>query len=152
MRLTEEQWTYNGKIVNELSDCPPDAIGFIYEITTSTGKKYIGKKNLYSVRKRKFGKKEAALVTDKRKKLYEMVKKDSGWAKYTGSNKELNEDIKNGIDFTKKILQFAYTKKQLAYLETKALFVNEVLEPHTNYYNSNIGGKFYPKDVIYEKD
>jgi len=141
--MTVPIWTYNNVLITDLSDMPDDTIGFVYEITTKTNKKYVGRKLLYTVRKRKFGKKEAALVTDKRLKLYEMAKKESNWKVYTGSNTELNEDIKNGMKYTKKILYFAKTKKQLSYLETKELFLNEVIEPHTNYYNSNINGTYY---------
>lgn len=142
------KWKYRGKYIDDVSQMPNDVWGFVYMITADNGKKYIGKKTLYSVRKRKFGKKEAAKVTDKRKKLYEIVKKESDWKKYTGSNKELNEDIESGIGYTKEILHFAYHKKQLSYLETKELFVREVLESHTNYYNSNISGTFYKKDTL----
>jgi len=145
--MTVPIWTYNNVLITDLSDMPDDTIGFVYEITTKTNKKYVGRKLLYTVRKRKFGKKEAALVTDKRLKLYEMAKKESNWKVYTGSNTELNEDIKNGMKYTKKILYFAKTKKQLSYLETKELFLNEVIEPHTNYYNSNINGTYFRKDV-----
>lgn len=144
--MTTTTWTYDGNLITELSDMPDDTMGIIYMITTEHGKKYIGKKSLYSVRKRKFGKKESALITDKRMKLYEMVKKESDWKIYTGSNKVLNDDIKNGISFTKKILYYATHKKQLGYLETKMLYINEVIESD-DYYNSNISGKFYRKDV-----
>lgn len=145
---TMKQWTYNGKLITELSDMPEGTWGMVYMITTKAGKKYIGKKQLTSTRKRKFGKKESTLVRaqDKRKKLYEMVTKESNWREYTGSNKDLNEDIKKGVDYTKEILHFCRDKKQLAYLETKELYVREVLE-NDNYYNSNISGKFYRKDV-----
>lgn len=140
-------WTYNGVLVTELQDMPDDTIGIVYMVTAENGRKYIGKKSLFSVRKRKFGKKESALVTDKRMKLYEMVKKQSNWREYTGSNKELNEEISKGLKYTKKILHYANSKKQLGYLETKELFVKEVLENGDTYYNSNISGKFYRKDV-----
>lgn len=142
------EWLYKGKLINGVDEMPDDCMGFVYKITTADGKMYIGKKSLYSVRKRRFGKKESALVTDKRKKLYEMVKKESDWKNYTGSNDELNKIIKLGIPYTREILQFAFGKKQLSYLETKQLFLNEVLEPHTNYYNSNINGTYFRKDVI----
>lgn len=145
--MTEAIWTYEGNIITELTNMPEDTWGIVYQITTKGGKHYIGKKQLYTVRKRKFGKKEAALVTDKRKKLYEIVKKESDWKTYTGSNKKLNEDITNGMEYTKKILHFAKDKKQLAYLETKELFIQEVLEKGDMYYNDNISGKFYRKDV-----
>jgi len=139
-------WTYNGKIITELDDLSDDTIGIIYMITTEHGKKYIGRKSLFSIRKRRFGKKESKLITDKRKKLYEMVKKQSDWRVYTGSNKELNDDIKNGVKYTKKILYQANSKKQLNYFETRELFLQRVLESD-EYYNSNISGKFFPKDV-----
>ena len=140
-------WTYNDDPIMESSDMPDGVTGMVYLITTSDGRKYIGRKSLYSIRKRKFGKKECAIITDKRKKLYEIVKKESDWKKYTGSNKDLNIDIANGIGYTKKILHYAYSKKQLGYLETKLLYVFEVLEHGTEYYNSNIGGKYFRKDV-----
>ena len=139
-------WTYQGNMITEMSDMPENTWGIVYMITAENGKKYIGRKQLYSERKRKFGKKESALITDKRKKLWEMVKKESDWKTYTGSNKELNDDIKNGTSYKKEILYYCRDKKQLAYLETKELFVREVLE-HDEFYNSNISGKFYHKDV-----
>ena len=139
-------WTYQGNMITEMSDMPENTWGIVYMITAENGKKYIGRKQIYSVRKRKFGKKESALITDKRKKLYEMVKKESDWKLYTGSNKELNDDIKSGTLYKKEILHYCRDKKQLAYLETKELFVREVLE-HNEFYNSNISGKFYHKDI-----
>jgi len=140
-------WTYNGYPVTEVSDMPEDVHGFVYCITTEDSKKYIGKKTLFSNRKRRFGKKEAALITDKRKKLWEMVRKESDWKLYTGSNSVLNEDISKGKTYTKKILHYAFHKKQLSYLENRELYERRVLELGDEYYNSNIGGSFYKKDV-----
>jgi len=145
--MTIPTWKYEGKLITELSDIPEDALGFVYEITAVNGKKYIGRKILYTNRKRRFGKKESALITDKRKKLYEMVKKESDWRTYTGSNKVLNEDIANGMEFTKRILYFAFAKKQLSYLETRELFERRVLETVDEYYNSNINGTYFKKDT-----
>jgi len=56
---------------------PEGAVGFIYKMRfTRDGKEYlyIGKKNFYSNRKKNFGKKALAKVTDKRKKKYEVIK------------------------------------------------------------------------------
>lgn len=146
--MTQLTWIYNSILVTELSDMPENAIGFVYVITDINGKKYIGRKTLFSIRKRKFGKKESALITDKRKKLYEMVKKESNWKTYTGSNKDFNEEIENGLEIVKKeILHYGFAKKQISYLETKELFLREVLEPHTEYWNSNINGTYFRKDV-----
>ena len=146
--MTIPIWTYQTQPITEISDMPKDVYGFVYLITTDRGKKYIGKKVLFSIRKRKFGKKEAELITDKRRKLYEMVKKESNWKVYTGSNRELNEDIKNGVEYKKEILGYAFTKKHLSYLETKMLFSYGVLETENEYYNSNINGTYYRKDVL----
>ena len=140
------EWIYKGSLINEVTDMPTGAHGFVYIITASNGSQYIGKKTLHSIRKRKFGKKESKLVTDKRKKLYEMVKRESDWKSYTGSNKELNEDIKNGITYDREILYFAFGKKQLSYFEVRELFTRNVLES-SNYYNDNIQGTFFRRDV-----
>lgn len=143
-------WIYN--VNNRVSTVdsphiPEGAVGFIYMIKTYSGKAYIGKKNLFTKRKRKFGKKEAALITDKRKKLWEYVIKPSDWLTYIGSNKELQKDIAKGVKYEKYILDFAFSKKQLSYLEEKQLYVNEVLESD-KWYNDNISGRYFTKDVI----
>ena len=73
-------WTYQGRCITELSDMPEGTFGFIYKITNGkTGEYYIGKKQVVSIRKRKFGKREIAKLTDKRMKRYEMVQKESNW-------------------------------------------------------------------------
>ena len=53
--------------------------------------------------------------------------------------KEALEDLK------RKILQVAFNKKELTYLECKWQFVLEVLETN-KYLNDNILGKFYDRD------
>ena len=133
-------------IINSIEKIPKDYIGFIYLIVTYEGRKYIGKKNFFTKRKRKFGKKESALITDKRKKLWEHVIKESDWKTYIGSNKELQKDIAQGVKYDKYIIDYARSKKQLSYKETKQLYINEVLESD-KWYNSNINGKFFRKDV-----
>ena len=46
----------------------------------------------------------------------------------------------------KQILELAFNKKHLTYLETKYLFSHEVLENPEEYYNDNILGKFFTSD------
>ena len=146
--MTETQWTYEGRIINELSDIPKNYIGFVYLITNlNTGKSYIGRKQVLSFRRVKKGKRELAAMTDKRGSKYKSVVKEmKGWQNYTGSNDALNDEIKNGAPITKEILRFCSTKKQLTYYENKALYCNEVIEKD-NYYNGNISSKFFPKDL-----
>ena len=142
-------WLYQNKEINELTDMPEDSFGFIYEVThVPTGRKYLGKKQLISVTKKALGKKELALLTDKRAKRYKIVKKEGDWKKYYGSNPEIKQLIKEGkqSEFTREILTFVPSKKLLTYYENKYLFINEVIEPHTNYINDNIEGRYFKKD------
>lgn len=133
-------WTYKNKTIESLEDVPEDAIGFIYEIIHNpTNKRYIGKKILHHNKK---------LPPLKGKKRARRVIKESDWKTYYGSNDEIKSMIKEGKsdEFTRKILIFATSKKQLSYLEAKEQFKREVLESD-DYFNTNILGRFYSKDV-----
>jgi len=46
-------WLYNGKEITDISQFPSDTFGFIYEVITPKGKKYVGKKVLYHNQKKK---------------------------------------------------------------------------------------------------
>jgi hypothetical protein len=145
-------WLYKGKEINELSDMPePQPFGFIYEVThLPTGRKYLGKKQLISVQNKPLGKKELALLTDKRASKKKKVVKESDWKTYYGSHQEVKSLIKEGkqSEFSREILIFVPSKKLLTYYENKFLFINEVIEPHTNYINDNIEGRYFKKDFL----
>ena len=144
-------WLYREKEVKDLADMPEDVFGFIYEVThLPTGRKYLGKKQLISVTKKPLGKKELALLTDKRAKTYKIVKKESDWKTYYGSHQEIKSLIKERkqSEFSREILIFVPSKKLLTYYENKFLFINEVIEPHTNYINDNIEGRYFKKDFL----
>ena len=114
---------------------PENAFGFIYEITnTINGKKYIGKKQMTRKIKRK------PLKGKKRKRIDYI---ESDWKTYYGSHSFIKEA--NNEDLERKILQVAFNKKELTYLECKWQFVLEVLETN-KYLNDNILGKFYDRD------
>lgn len=134
------------KLGDYIIEPPKGYIGFIYEIVFEDGERYIGKKNFYTHRKRNFGKKELALITDKRLKKYEIVTKESDWRTYCSSNKIVKQKIKDGFDYEKYILFYARTKKELTYLEEYSLYINHVLADD-NYLNDNIAGRFFTKDV-----
>ena len=72
---------------------------------------------------------------------------ESDWKTYYGSHKEIITLIKDKKqeEFTREILQFVPTKKQLTYFECKYLFIKEVLEGN-DYINDNVLAKFYRKD------
>ena len=147
-------WKYKGKTMTSSRQFPEGATGFIYIMTMSDGKQYIGRKSLYSKRKKPFGKKALAEVTDKRKKKYEIVVKESDWAKYNSSNKTINNALREGkLEITnKEIIKICFTDKQMTYFETQALFCYGVLEHPENFYNDNILGKFYKRDLTKEDE
>ena len=105
---------------------PEGTYGYVYQTThTPTGKKYVGKKSLIYNLKKKLGKKELALHEGKgRPPKFKIIQKESDWKTYYGSHQFIKEEIKNGNQshFKRIILQLAYSKKELTYLENKALF------------------------------
>ena len=150
-------WLYEGKEITELEDFPENTFGFVYQIThLPTGKKYIGKKQLVYTQKKRIGKKERKRIKEEKKlrgeraisPTFKYVKKESDWKVYVGSNDEIKQLLEEGSisDFKREILEFAHNKKQLSYLETKKLFTESVLEK-AEFLNSNIQGKWYPKDT-----
>tara|TARA_Y100000356_G_C11006784_1_gene156243 strand:+ start:14 stop:439 length:426 start_codon:yes stop_codon:yes gene_type:complete len=128
---------------------PEGTYGYVYQTThLPTGKKYVGKKALIYNQKKKIGKREAALWEGKgRPPIYKRIQKESDWKTYYGSHPLIKEEIKNGnqADFERIILQLAYSKKELTYLENKALFSLAVLE-REEYLNDNIEGRYFKKD------
>ena len=114
-----------------------NAFGFIYLITNLTNnKKYIGCKMLQKVIKRK-------PLKGKKNKRHETIESD--WKTYTSSSNELNKDIESlgKENFKFEIIDFAYSKSHLKYLEAKYQFDNDVLLSES-WYNGIInlrGGK-----------
>jgi hypothetical protein len=99
----------------------PSAFGFVYEIHNKVlNKKYIGKKQCMSRVKRK---------PLKGKTRNRIDHKESDWKAYTGSSKELNEDIiKCGKEnFTFTILEWCGSKWELGYKEIKRQIEQDVI-------------------------
>jgi hypothetical protein len=143
-------WKYNDGEISDISEIPYGAFGFVYEVLhTPSGKKYIGRKQLISVTTKALGKKELAEITDKRASKKKKVQKESDWKTYYGSHSEIKQLIKDGKkgEFERKIIEFAFSPKHLTYLETKYLFSLGVLENGDIYFNDNILGKFFRKDL-----
>mgnify|MGYP003659793006 FL=1 len=115
-------------ILEENTDLP---YGFIYKITNLTNdKKYIGKKQCKSIRKR------PPLKGKKNKRRYEI---ETDWKTYTSSSNELNKDLDCiGINkFKFEILRWCDSKWELSYYEGKLQFEEEVLLKD-DYYNGII--------------
>ena len=75
--------------------------------------------------------------------VFKIVQKESDWKTYYGSHSFIKEA--NSEDLERKILQLAFNKKELTYLECKWQFVLEVLETN-KYLNDNILCKFYDRE------
>tara|TARA_Y100001958_G_C21141915_1_gene480397 strand:- start:386 stop:793 length:408 start_codon:yes stop_codon:yes gene_type:complete len=134
-------WLYKDKVINCIDLMPQDVFGFIYQVTyLPTNEKYLGKKFVY------FNKKLPPLKGFKRKRKISI---ESDWKKYYGSHDKIKSLLKENKhdDFKREILEFAFNKKQLTYLETKYLFNNNVLE-NNEFINDNILGKFFRKDLV----
>lgn len=115
-------WLYNNELFTE--DMIGDNIGFVYLITNlNNNRKYIGKKLFTKSKTYQKNKKK------KRKRV------SSDWQTYTGSNEELNLDIKSGHKVKKEILHLCKTKGWLSYWESKEIFLNDCVIDE-NYYNA----------------
>jgi hypothetical protein len=134
-------WFYKGEEVTDIAQLPENTFGFIYEITQiSTGKKYIGKKQLMSYR---------TLPPLKGEKKKRKIVKEGDWKTYYGSHSEVKALVKEAKeDFSREILQFVTTKKQLTYFENKWLFCKGVIEPDSEYFNDNIENRYFKRDFI----
>lgn len=148
--MTTNEWFYKDVPVSVLEDLEPGAVGFVYKITdTKNNQIYIGKKSLFSNRKKKLTKKELENLPPKRgkKSTHKRVIEESNWKDYYGSSKLLLEQIKKRgvLEFRRDILIFCKTLKQLTYWEMHYQCVYEVLLAES--YNESILGKFFPKDL-----
>ena len=140
-------WIYKGEEIRSIEDVPAGAIGFIYLMTNvDTGRKYIGKKYLFSERKKALTKKEIAALENKRLKKWKTVVKESDWLTYNSSSHDILNEISEGSVFRKEILEFTTSKMQTTYLEVKTQFVNNVLESD-EYYNNNINSSWFRGNI-----
>ena len=139
-------WLYKGKKVTE---APEDAFGFVYMITNlKSGKKYVGRKYLGQTRRKPLTKKQK----DAGRKRRTVVRSESNWREYTGSNKELNADIEklSKENFKFEIIIFGETKGQVNYLEENIHHKFDVLlDP--SFYNDAVGPKRFNNMVKDEK-
>lgn len=133
-------WFYNGEEITEIDQFPEGTFGFIYQVThIPTGKKYIGKKQVMSYR---------TLPPLKGEKKKRKVVKESDWKTYYGSHIEVKKLVKESKDnFTREILQYVSTRKQLTYYELVHLIKKDVLE-RDDYFNDNLLSKFFRRDLL----
>tara|TARA_Y100000310_G_scaffold298333_1_gene332189 strand:+ start:2783 stop:3235 length:453 start_codon:yes stop_codon:yes gene_type:complete len=137
--MTEGEWQFNGEPVSE--DMLNKYYGFCYLITNlENGRKYIGRKYFWSVRRWK--------KTDKRRK-----RKESDWRNYWSSSKLVQEAVKlkGERKFVREILVFCKTKGDLNRIETYLLWKHNVLE-NDEFYNDSIGNmKGAPQHIVEDR-
>lgn len=131
-------WIYNGVPLE--SEHLKGYVGFVYLITNiETGKKYVGRKYIFSSRKKK--------------NATRRTKSESDWKTYYGSNDIIKEEVKlHGEDkFKREILHLGKTKGEVNFLEIEEQFKRDVLYTE-DYYNDQIQGKYFKKNVMKYKN
>ncbi len=109
--------------------------GIVYIITDNeTGKKYIGRKYIWSMRKEK--------GSTRRKK------KESDWQNYYSSNEELKQIGKETPErLHREILHLCKNRGETNWRELEEIVKQNALYD-TNYLNENLLGKYFRKNVI----
>lgn len=133
-------WLYEDKEFKPIPDELSSWVGFVYEVQDkSNGKKYIGKKGFWSTRRLK------PLKGKTRKRV---VKKESDWMKYYGSNEQIKLLLEEHgpTRWNRTILRLCKSKGEMSYYEAKLQFDKNVLFD-SNYYNEFIGLKIHSKHV-----
>lgn len=144
-------WFYKEKEILSLEDLGSNVYGFVYKITDKkTGLLYIGKKILFSNRKKKLTLAEKANLPQKpgKKPSFKRVIQETNWKDYYGSSERLLKEIntRGKLDFSREIIRLCYTKKQLTYWEMHYQCTHQVLLYDS--YNDSILSKFYRKDLL----
>lgn len=143
-------WTYEDQPVESL---PENTFGFIYQIDYAPdmnnlyGSSYIGKKQCYS--ETHLPALKSGIIRPgslyrigrniKGKRVqFDVMRKENNWKSYKGSS-----DLTKGRTIIRKtILAFCISKRELTYMECKALFCLNAIEDE-KYLNINILGKFF---------
>lgn len=130
----DNPWTYGG-VRFSLSDAELEKfVGFVYVIQClapeNFGKKYIGKKTLWTPKVRQ----KTNPKTKVKRKIRSKVESD--WKEYYGSSLDLQADVeKYGREnFSREILHLCKTKGMMGYLEAKEQFDRNALI-REDYYN-----------------
>ena len=121
-------WLYNGEPYYE----PGEYYGFVYEIENLlSGRKYIGKKFFWSIKRKQ---------VNKKRKSYKV---ESDWKEYWSSSDELKTDVDTlgRENFKRTIIHLCLNKGTANYLEAKEQFTRAVLENKELWYNSWISVK-----------
>jgi hypothetical protein len=150
--MQNEKCIYVEDLINDPTFNTDDYYGYVYLTTNlETGRQYIGKKIFRHTTNKKLGKKELAALPTQRGRVpsKKKVVKESDWKTYYGSADEVKQWAKTTPTdkLTRVVLRLCKSSKELTYYETKYLFDYNVLADDKVWVNSNILGKFFPKDL-----
>lgn len=131
-------WFYENREVK--SEDLTNYKAFVYKITNLlNGKVYYGKKRTFFTNKKRV----------KGRKNRVLVKRESDWQEYYGSNEDLKADVQRyrPHNFRREILRLCKTLSEANYYELRYQMVNDVLfHPHL-FYNSYIGTRVSRKQL-----
>jgi len=144
--------TYVEDLINNPAFDINQYYGYIYMTTNlENGRQYIGKKIFKNTNNKKLGKKELTSLPTQRGRTptKKKVITESNWKTYYGSADEVKEWVKHTPPekLQRVVLRLCLSSKELTYYETKYLFEYDVLSDDKRWVNSNILGKFFPKDL-----
>ena len=145
--------TYVEDLINDPNFNIDDYYGYVYmTVNLENGRQYIGKKIFHHTQNKKLGKKEIAALPTQRGRVPSKKKivKESDWKTYYGSADETKQwaKITPKDKLLRVVMRLCKSSKELTYYETKYMFQYNVLEDQNKWVNSNILGKFFPKDLI----
>ena len=130
-------WIYEDKEVKSHEDLHPDCTDFVYRITYNDGRKYIGKKRVRAIRRKKPTKAQLAI----RKNYARKEMTNLPFLKYEGSH-----DIVGLVITKKEILYQCSTAKAATYIESALLFELDAIFTD-EYLNKNIQGCYFDNDL-----
>jgi hypothetical protein len=148
---------YKNEVISDNANPPENSYGFVYELLFTDNTRYIGMKNFFTYKEKDLLKsgnkrpnhvnfinrnKKGKRIKEGKRIKKEIIKVETNWRSYRSSSKLVKEkEIAN-----KTILEIAYSKRHLTYLEAKWLFKEQVLEKN-EYLNENILGKFFKNNL-----
>lgn len=133
--IEHSPWIFNGNPFTQ--EMVGDFEGFVYLIICPNGKRYIGRKNFWSMRKPKGAKRRKRQISD--------------WERYYSSSKVIKDMVKEygPAKFQRIILSLHTLQRDVNYCEVRMQWKFDVLESRDStgerlFLNDNIQGKFYP--------
>ena len=160
-----KDWVYQGQkieCINDLKVHEPKIWGFVYslnlydKVTGELKFRYIGKKNIYSIRTKYLTKTEVASATKKsdlkRKKIkgvfkyYKTVISESDWKSYISSNIFIKNN-RSKFKIEREITHLSTNDSDLTYQEAREIICNDALYDEI-YLNNGVSIRRFANKII----